>query len=908
MNKFTQNTIDKEGLFEKLANDGVLLTVNNRLTTYFTSEYDQWQANLGHEIWESPNILPLSRWLKIKLNTLNALGLSDCHLLSATQEKIIWTDILEKDAYELYMMQASTIAKNVMQAWQLIQQWQIPKNTLSSNETVENQSLLKWKKKFESLSKKNKWLSQTLLIEEITTAIQKELFSIPSHIIFAGFQDPNRLHEKMIHQLNKKGCLTYFYQHQNINTTIRAVTCNDFQTELITAASWAKDLLKDNPNQSISIVIPSINTERQLIEYNFNKVLHPEKLSPPPYQHKSLFNLSLGLPLSDYPLVNDALLSLELLKYSIALDDLNKIFNSYFIFKNNHRNVTNLSDGKLAGIDILLRSHARKKWTLKSLILFLNTTQMSNDIDYIIDLLEKIHVLKNNLSTTQPSEKWAETFLTLLKIIGWPGQRQLDSHEYQQSERLLKLINEFTHIDDIKFTLTLSEATHLFKQMVKDTIFQVQSEQTPIQISGNLEASDQQYDHLWLMSLDDESLPARANPNPLIPFDIQLKYNVPHCSAEREYEYAHTMIEHFKSNATNVIFSYSCRDGDRELRPSSFIKQLIESSEPFNFTPEDLKLTSHSNSGKESELEIYSDNKLPALADHQVVRGGSGLLTQQANCPFKANATFRLMASEPEDSFEGVSPIDWGNQVHKILEKTWSNIKTSRLLESYDDEDLEQLITPIIDDTMKSYSYKRPDLYQEHFLKLEKKRLLKLIINWLSLEKKRQQEFKVVEQEQDKTIEIGGLILKIKADRVDQLESGKHVIIDYKTGKLASSKSWLEDDITEPQLPLYSLDEEYELAALSIAKVNDKQCKFTGIAMQDDILPSVKVYQSDEDTNNTKNDWQSLKEIWRTKLTAIADSYRQGEANIDIKSCNYCSYAALCRKHQLQSEIENINP
>lgn len=38
-------------------------------------------------------------------------------------------------------------------------------------------------------------------------------------------------------------------------------------------------------------------------------------------------------------------------------------------------------------------------------------------------------------------------------------------------------------------------------------------------------------------------------------------------------------------------------------------------------------------------------------------------------------------------------------------------------------------------------------------------------------------------------ISLGGLQLKLKVDRIDQLENGQHVLIDYKTGQ-ASARDW----------------------------------------------------------------------------------------------------------------------
>ncbi|MBT8440148.1 MAG: PD-(D/E)XK nuclease family protein, partial [Gammaproteobacteria bacterium] len=96
-----------------------------------------------------------------------------------------------------------------------------------------------------------------------------------------------------------------------------------------------------------------------------------------------------------------------------------------------------------------------------------------------------------------------------------------------------------------------------------------------------------------------------------------------------------------------------------------------------------------------------------------------------------------------------------------------------------------------------------------------------------------------------------------------------------------------------PQLPLYSLTEPTELAALALAKVNERQCGFSGLATSDDILPGVKP-PPDE------TDWSTLKQLWNERLTQLAESYRNGDAYIEPDNCKYCSYASLCRKDSLR--------
>ena len=244
--------------------------------------------------------------------------------------------------------------------------------------------------------------------------------------------------------------------------------------------------------------------------------------------------------------------------------------------------------------------------------------------------------------------------------------------------------------------------------------------------------------------------------------------------------------------------------------------------------------------------------------------------------------------------------MDRGIQIHKALELLWQQIKSLQQLSNLSAEQLQTLINKTLDKVLFAYQSRRPDLYSAQFTKLEKQRLQKLLLEWFKLEKQRLHAFEVVGTEEKNTIEVGGLLLKTQADRIDQLENGKRIIIDYKTGSSASSRSWQEEAILEPQLPLYSLAEDDGLAALALAQVHEKACRFTGLADDDDLLPGISpVGQIDTDT---ESGWQQIRKRWRIQLDSLAEEFRSGSVEINPHNCHFCNLQALCRKHEIPDE------
>jgi RecB family exonuclease len=169
---------------------------------------------------------------------------------------------------------------------------------------------------------------------------------------------------------------------------------------------------------------------------------------------------------------------------------------------------------------------------------------------------------------------------------------------------------------------------------------------------------------------------------------------------------------------------------------------------------------------------------------------------------------------------------------------------------------------------------------------LEQRRLESLLADWLEIERRRTP-FDIVSCEDSRPVRIGGLELEVKADRVDALMDGRHVIIDYKTGD-PNPNQWEGDRPDAPQLPLYAVSHTTQLAAVAFARLAPGESGFKGLG-ENAGMPGVK---------GTASTLASQIGDWARTLEQLALEFRAGNAMVAPKrydTCEHCPLPAFCR-------------
>jgi hypothetical protein len=151
---------------------------------------------------------------------------------------------------------------------------------------------------------------------------------------------------------------------------------------------------------------------------------------------------------------------------------------------------------------------------------------------------------------------------------------------------------------------------------------------------------------------------------------------------------------------------------------------------------------------------------------------------------------------------------------------------------------------------------------------------------------------------------IGGLSITLRPDRIDVLEGGRQLLIDYKLGESHQPRKWLDavpGRPPRPQLPLYALAHADRLSGLAYAVLSPAAVEYRGWSDGTPIGSGIVPYPRGVRIDlGDPADWDALLHHWRFTLTRLAERYVAGDAAVDPlpQECSTCHLSTLCRIHE----------
>ena len=839
--------IPKQDLFDRLAQGraaGItVVTPNRRLAQVLKAEYDSFQADKGLSVWEDADILPLDAFVaRCHEDALYAEGGGELPLLlSEAQSRALWEEAIRGSRWAGALLDVPQTAASAQKAWKSAQEWRIAGALEKFALTEDTRAFADWAKAYERRLKKEGFVDASLLPDLSHETNTKFLVACAFDIVPAQTQD-------------------FFSRFQVLQCDPEKKPGNAVKTsfasareELEAAARWARGQLEAGKRR-IGVVVPELKLRRREAARVFTRIMG----SPLP------FELSIGESLAGYPVAAFALSLLEFSSMEIPFEDVSRLIRSPFLGG---------AQGEMAAraqLDARLRREADPEVSLPKLI------GLIEGCPVLRQHLEKIFALRIE---KQSPHDWAQHCTALLAAAGFPG-RSLDTNEFQARAKFNEVLGEFARLSVLSLKFNPQTAIGNLRRLCTETLFQPEGNDAPVQVLGLLESAGIEFDALWVSGLTDTQWPQRVRPDPFLPVALQRKAGIPEASAEASLALDRQRTGGWLGAAQEVVFSWARREDDRELSPSPLIAGIPEGNValPVFASYRDVLFSSRA-------LESFEDEKAPTL-QNTAVRGGTRVLADQAACPFRAYARHRLGAEALDAPEPGLDAMQRGQLLHSLMAGIWRELKTSEGLE----RDISSVISGAADQAVKEQDIEGP------FAALEKQRLIRLARDWLEVERGREP-FEVVQIERKKTIEIGGLALSGRIDRMDRLADGTHAIIDYKTGR-ATRSSWMGDRPDEPQLPLYVVSAQEDVTAVAFATLRAGEMKFSGYALKDKEIPGVQAAKS----------WSGLVATWKRDLEKLASGFAAGEARVDPKkgnaTCRQCDLQPLCRVHERLSALD----
>ena len=882
--------LPEKDVFQALEEGAILLTVNRRLSRSLLQRFNNHQSSLGRKAWETPDILPLSSWILRCMEEITYHRPDISHPLPITndQELSLWEDIIRQSPHSRGLLHLEETARQAGRAWMLFEHWNLEDHLDPVQwSSPDHQAFLEWSNTFKDYTRSRGWMEEARQSGYAARMFKKGYVPPPGHLVLAGLENLNPVQLNILDVLQDLGCKLSHLEFARKDPGKTLVPLADREQEMRTCALWVRTRLESDPKQSIGVVVPDLYSVRQKIMHTFDAVLHPDTAFDPLPPEKRAYDVSLGRPLSGYPVVRSALHLLDLRLDPLSLDTVGAVLNSPFL-----KGVPAETTAR-GGLETGLRKTREPQISFKY---FLDKAANSSQPTPCHILAQSLKAFKSRiqeLPSAQPPSAWARDLDLLLQGLGWPGDRTLSSHEYQTVQAFNACLKRLAGLDRVIPSTGMSGAVQRLRRILDETIFQPEPPQVRARIMGMLEAESESFDQLWIMGLTDQAWPRSPEPNPFLPVSLQKSLDMPRSSPQHELDYARRVMQRLLQNTSQAILSYPCREEDLELLPSPLLREtpdleyteldLLPDPDPWaGFSPGD-------------HLEYFQDEKAPPLTQKSRASGGTGILRSQAACPFQAFARHRMHARSLEEPVVGLGPPERGTIMHAALEYFWQSCRDQAALLEMSDSQRRQMIDAAADQATRKMHFLKPQTMTRQFQELEKERLQGLLQEWLALEEKRQP-FQVQELEKRFSISIGGLELSVAADRIDRLEDGKLVVIDYKSGSHSLSE-WFRQRPVEPQVPLYTLFCPEPVAGVYFGVVRRGECSFVGLGQEDDIVPECKGFAFQKFTRHYQN-WEELLQDWKDRLEKLALEFMQGEARVDPESsntCRQCDLESLCR-------------
>ncbi|WP_051525471.1 hypothetical protein [Methylobacillus glycogenes] len=371
----------------------LMLCATARLARSLQIDHGNHMRAQGHAQWPMLAALTVRQWLdevlaqamlsgdmaQVGMNGTDGInGTDDIDVtaipqgvLSTVQERLLWEEVIA-EALQAEVLDSlfdiKGLALAAQEANQLLIEWRLPLPDAGHSEEV--RQFLSWRRLFVARCRKQGWLDYPAYFDWQLAQLQQGIGQLPASIRLVGFDRITPQMARLQTLLEERGVDVQRHETGLAQAGQASLLhLDDQEAECRAAVAWAQARLEQHPEARLGIVVPELAKLRISLARLLDDALHPAWVRPGMVEAPRRYDFSLGLPLSQEPVVHTSLSLLRLLsQYQLEQQDFSALLQQPY-----WSNAVSEGDAR-ARFDARLREQLPLSFGLPRLLKFLRRT------------------------------------------------------------------------------------------------------------------------------------------------------------------------------------------------------------------------------------------------------------------------------------------------------------------------------------------------------------------------------------------------------------------------------------------------------------------------------------------------------------------------------------------------------